>query len=249
MLFQLLVTTFMLVQLAGANRNGKSLIEGTFGVIQADADQHLYLASVSHEAPLKAVLLGEAADTFEPIYNHVAIGYVINRTTTPVYSVTLLLTFRRYFSNYPYDTITTTFSPFFSTTLPGQVNPFYFYTSNSNHVWIRFDDVRIINQAGPASNDPTYVGLDASQWITGGQDNLGDHPRITGTVRNTSQVPVHDARVVIMYMPTGTVNSVCSWVQAALLTTTLQPGEATEYYARYCGIGTPLPVAQGMVSP
>ena len=242
----------MLVQIAGTSTNGKSLSDGTFGVIQAEADQPLYLPFVSHESPFKAVLLGEAADTFEANYNHTAIGYVINRTATPVYSVTLLLTFTRYFSLGPpqltTDTITVTLSPFFSATLPGQVNPFSFYTFNSNHMWITFDDVSVINQAEPTPNDPTYVTLDASQWITG-QSSFEDHPIMTGTLRNTSQVPVHDASVVIMYLSTNVFNRVCAWRQAALLTTTLQPGEATTYYAYNCGSSTPLPVAQGLVSP
>ena len=247
MIFRLLLATLMLVQIAGTNRRESRMDGETLADTQAQANQHLYLPAVSYELPVQVVFWGEAADTFEPIYNHEAIGYVINGSTKPVYSVALLLRYTQYFSLGPPQLITyanaITLSPFFSATLPGQANPFYYGISNGNHTSTYFDDVHVIGYADSTPNDQTYVALDASQW------SLGNASRIIGIVRNTSTVPVQDAQVVIMYMPTGPFNRACAWTQATLVTTTLQPGETTEYYGHSCGIGTPLLIAQGLVSP
>lgn len=245
MLFRLLVTALMIVQLAGAYWDAPHVVVAQSSSTKADADTHMYMPYVSYELPLQAVAISAGRENPNFSDDFFVQGYVRNRSTRPVYSVTVLLHLTVYIAYtttvYIVDTFTQTVSTAFIATLPGQTNPFLLQVNRGGRYSLRVDHASIIEAVDPAPDDPTYVQLDVSNWLTG-------TGRITGTVRNTSDLPVRDMRVVMRYTD-NPLYETCQWKMAVLMTTTLQPGEATTYYAYQCGIGTLLPVAQGLVSP
>ena len=207
----------------------------------------LYLPAVSYELPdlplQMYATLGVSNDTPHMAYTW---GYLLNTATEPLYDATLRVTVMRIEKNCCGQVIgiytdTYTLKPVFTSTLPGQLNPFFFTLQSSKVTDYRVESVITHTARIKLPTDSTYVALDASHWMTG-TDSFGNSV-ITGTVRNNTALSVRDVRLLF----TDAIYF-CGWSEAPLLTTTLKSGESTSYATNYCGIDRPIiTVAQGAV--
>jgi len=233
-LFRWLITTLLVCQLAGLQLIAAAQLNPS----KQSADVHLYMPYVVNDPPLQIVLL--SISNPQPSLGFVISGYVLNRTKKPFYGVQVHLMLSA-----------TTFNPpssqpygateimVFPASLPGQPNPFGFQLRHASPDTVTVESAEIIQALDKSPNDPTYVALNASDWVSA-------NSRITGTVRNETAFTVRDARVFVMI--SGTTD--CYTAPGGfLVTTTLQPGESQPYYAIGCDPMIAFPVAQGRVSP
>ena len=232
--FRLLITIVLLIQIAGVPLNTFQS-EDAYSSPNANNDNVLlYMPIITQELPMQVVITGRDFVFDIPPYSYVN-GYILNTSEEPLYEASLLVTL--------YDssaaTETRVIRPFFTATLPGQPNPFGYTAFGTSEHAIYIGAVTLNTARYRLPDDPTYAALEITNYIT-------ETNQITGTVKNSSDKSVKDARVVIFYE-----DGKCEPVDASLITTTLKPGESTqfnllEFLCMQSG-KVPHPVAQGTV--
>jgi hypothetical protein len=147
-------------------------------------------------------------------------GYVENIIAAPVYSVTVgvVVTVLPYCEPQigyddctPYD-IVESVTPAFPVTLPGQINPFYYYGLVAKS---EYRPQRIFVRSARLAGRQPAASLTVVEWALG-------EASISGQVRNDSAFTLEQARVVV-------VSDECRWREASLDTVTLLPGESTAF--------------------
>lgn len=164
-------------------------------------------------------------------------GYVHSLSSIPVYSVTVGIdaTYFPYEDPEPYHTIERV-HPAFPVTLPGQPNPFSF-DRILGKASASFGPAHIASALPALSGESPFRPLTIVHW-----EQLGK--LVSGVARNDSGQFLRSARVVILDPQN------CSWRDAVLDVSVLEPGQETGFQLAYpCSSQDLLVVGQGIVSP
>ncbi len=216
----------LLIVSIGATAGGVDPLGGVAGSLGAVASPRqeqpfrAYLPLTLESTPVQVVETdrGYSYDCYG-CYNWVY-GYVENITAAPVYSATVgvLVTVLPYCEPQigyddctPYEIVESVL-PAFPMTLPGQINPFYYYGLVAKS---EYRPQRIFVRSARLSGRQQAVALTVVDWALG-------EASISGQVRNDSAFTLEQARVVV-------VSDECRWRTASLDATTLLPGERTAF--------------------
>ena len=129
-------------------------------------------------------------------------------------------------------------SPALTATLPGQINPFSFNLTLGK-ASASIGEARTAAGTAIEPRGETYHPLTVVAWTYA--DAI-----LSGTIRNDSGWPLHKARVVVAEL------AKCSWREAELAATTLQPGQETTFdraYSERCLGDDLIVVGQGATLP